>query len=103
MMMGGFGFAGLLLVPALLTFAALMAAFPGGALRVAGGALIGLAFVGMFLGFWLSPQKARPMAPLAGPEARIMLKAPAKVIEVGPPADAPQAIEIRPQAPAKAR
>ncbi len=101
MPMGGFGFAGLLLVPALLTFAGLVATFPGGTLRVAGGALIGLAFVGFLLGFMSFGHV--DVAPMRARKAQIMLKAPANVIEVGPPADAPQAIEVRPQAPAKAK
>lgn len=87
MMMLGLG--GLLFVPVLLTFAALMAAFPGGVFRVAGSTLIGSAFFGvLILGFSAGRAPARP---LAGPRVRIMRKAPAR------------AIDVRPQAPAKAK
>lgn len=77
------GLGGLLLMPVLLVLAALAGAFPGGVLRVAGGALIGLAILSVFvLG---APRKA----PARG--ARIMQKAPAEVVEA------------RPNVPAKAR
>jgi hypothetical protein len=78
------GLGGLLLMPVLLVLAALAGAFPGGVLRVAGGALIGLA---IFSVFFLGVRSRKAPAP----RARIMQKAPAEVMEA------------RPNVPAKAR
>jgi hypothetical protein len=69
------GLGGLLLVPVLLVLAALAGAFPGGVLRVAGGALIGLAIFSVFV-LGVRSRKAPPAR-----RVRIMQKAPAEVIE----------------------
>ena len=76
----------LLFMPALLVLAALAGAFPGGVLRVAGGALIGLVFFGMLLGFSMRSRRA------ARVHHEIGLR--------GPPAEA---IKIRPAVPPRAR
>ena len=103
--MGRFTMIGLLLAPVLLTFAALVATFPGGAFKVVVGGLLGYFFIAFFFGFSMGAQVPPPRVRLGQrpmPPVRAMHKAPVKAIEVKP-ADQPKAIKVKPVAPAKAR